>query len=206
MANYELQWAKQAWPFLKYSNLANLLIIAIKIASSRDKDKSTLIIWFLTFGCYTLSLAIATAAVKIKLELMRYVSAFGVIVRISFTFLLLHLVSSGESGFDKVDIKELSSAIPFVAMPMIFIGFLNWTLNLVVTAPAALISCYVAIKLSHTTLDDNMACFTDPEEFTSGFATGWLINLWVPLVIAYWIRLITLERFIDHHNSLKQQD
>ena len=35
MADYELQWAKQAWPFLKYSNLVNLLIIAFKVFSSR---------------------------------------------------------------------------------------------------------------------------------------------------------------------------
>jgi len=51
-----------------------------------------------------------------------------------------------------------------------------------------------------------MACFKDSDEFNSGFTVEWLVNLWVLLVIAYMIRLITLERFIDHHNSLKQQD
>jgi len=34
MVDYEFQWNKQAWPFLKYSNLVNLLIIAMKVASS----------------------------------------------------------------------------------------------------------------------------------------------------------------------------
>jgi len=100
MADYELQWAKQAWPFLKYSNLANLLIIAMKVASSSEKDISTLTIWLSTFGSYTLSLALATVAVKLKLGAMRYVNSFVIFVRIAITFLLLHLASVGASGYE----------------------------------------------------------------------------------------------------------
>jgi len=100
MANYELQWAKQLWPFLKYSNLVNLLIIAMKLVSSREKDKSALIVWYTAFGSYTLSLAIATVAAKIKVELIRYLSAFTVFIRIAVTFVLLHYASAGVSGFE----------------------------------------------------------------------------------------------------------
>ena len=91
-------------------------------------------------------------------------------------------------------------------MPLLFTAFFNWTLNLAVTAPATIISSYIATKMSLSTEDGNMSCFRDPEVFTSALTIGWFVNLTVPLTIAYWIRLITLERFIDHHKSINQQE
>ena len=78
----------------------NLLVIAMKLVSNREKDMGALVVWYSIFGSCALGLAIATVAAKIKLDFIRYVSVFSVFVRIAVTFWLLHQASAGASGFE----------------------------------------------------------------------------------------------------------
>ena len=69
-----------------------------------------------------------------------------------------------------------------------------------------MISCYIATKMSLTPSDENMACFKDHENFANSVAINWMINQVFLFGTGYYARLVTLERYIDHKNSEKQQD
>ena len=77
---------------------------------------------------------------------------------------------------------------------------------MVVTGPLTLITSYITTNMSLATDNENMACFADPEVYKNGLVFNWVVNQLFLCVIAYWARLVTLERFIDHTNSVKQQD
>ena len=205
MAKFEHSWRKTIFPFLLLSNGLNALVITIKMSSSMNKDKQAQTVWFAEFGSYTLSTVLISVVAAFKLQIIDFMSLFILLVRVTVTFWLYHLATTGVQGFEEVDLKELYAQIPYIGMPYFFFAFVNWKFNLAVTVPVTLVSCVVATQLALTTKDDNMSCFAEPAVFTSSVVIGQQINMIVPLACAYWVRLISLERFLDHHNSLSEQ-
>ena len=202
MIDYEAKWRDSLCPFFKPVNAIHLILMIVRFANDGQK----LTHWYLLYGSTTLSLLLITIAIEFKRAIIDYVHIWIIFVRILVTFTLMYLVTTGTEGFEHIDLKELCQAIDFIAMSYLVLTFVNWKFNLIVTAPITMISCYIATKMSLTPIDDNMACFKEHETFSDGLAANWLMNQVYLFGIAYYARLVTLERFIDLRNSEKQQD
>ena len=202
MIDYEAKWRDSIYPFLKPVTAIHLILMIIKFAN----EGQNLTHWYLLRGSMTLSLLLITIAIEFKRAIIDYVHIWIIFVRIVVTFTLMYLITTGTEGFEHIDLKELCQTIDFIAMVYLIFMFVNWKFNLIVTAPVTIISCYIATKMSLTPNDDNMTCFKEPEIFSDGLASSWLMNKIYLFGIAYYARLVTLERFIDHRNSEKQQE
>ncbi len=134
---------------------------------------------------------------KFNLAFTDYVTLALISVRVTSTFILLHLIKSGTQGFELIDIKEINDSIPFVSITALLVSICGWRLNLLVSAPLAVFSSSIVVKESLSTNDDNMACYERPELIASRMSSRWQTLMIAMLCSAYMLRKTILQRFIE---------
>ena len=143
---------------------------------------------------------------KVNLACTDYITLALISVRVAATFSLLHLIKSGTQGFELIDLKEINDSIPFVSITALLVSVCGWRLNLLVSAPLAIISSMIAVNESLSTSDDNMACYERPGLIAGRMSGRWMTLMIAMVIAAYMLRKTILQRFIEQELSHKQQE
>ena len=111
------------------------------------------------YGSLTVSLMLSVLFIRLKLSLADYALFFLMAVFMLETFLVMYLIDVSAPGFEFIDKKDLSNAIPFIAMPAQIIGICNLRFNYLVTLPLTIICLILVNRYAYTTDNDNLSCF-----------------------------------------------
>ena len=148
--------------FLFYGTCVRLLNI--------EKSFSEQALNIMHYASLSVSLLLSVLFIRLKLRLADYALFFIMAVRCIEVFLIMHLIDVSAPGFQLIDKKDLSDAIPFIAMPAQILVICNLRFNYLVTLPLTILCQILVNRYAYTTENDNMACFTDPESKLSSMS------------------------------------
>ena len=140
---------------------------------------------------------------KVNLAYANYITLALISVRVTATFVILHLIKSGAPGFELIDRKEINDSIPFVSITALLISSSGWRVNLLISAPLATISCFIATHDTYSVRDENMACYKNPDSMAGRMSLRYVIIMLTMTFAAYMFRKTILQRFIEQELSRK---
>ena len=178
----------------------------IKGIQDREKPFNQKALYTIQTGSQTLTLLILWLGMKVNLAFTDYITFTLIGVRIISTFALLHLIKSGTPGFELIDRKEINDSIPFVSITALLVSTCGWRLNLLISAPMAIVSSVIAVNDSLSTSDDNMACYETPEPIAGRMSGRWVILMVAITYAGYMFRKTSLQRFIEQEMSHMKQE
>ena len=116
-------------------------------------------LYIINYGTLAASLILTVLLIRLKLSLVNYALFLLLAVRCIGVFLVMHLIDASAPGFELIDKKDLSTAIPFIAMPAQIIGICSLRFNYLVTLPLTIICLILVNRYAYTTDNDNLSCF-----------------------------------------------
>ena len=151
-----------------YFGLKILCIIAwtcviIYMALSFSQTLSKYLLNLINYGSFAVSVSIICLIGKFRKAFLDYALVFMLTVRCISTFIILHLIQNKVSGFELIDLKDLSIAIPIVAVPGFFLAIANFKFDVLFTAPMTFVCIFLANKQALTEENDNLSCFLEPK-------------------------------------------
>ena len=84
-----------------------------------------------------------------------------------------------------------------MALTLLVTAGANWKFNVLVSVPLIFISTAMATQRAFKADGENMACYKKADEYDGKMSMRWMILEAVMLVVAYYFRKISLERFIE---------
>ena len=151
-------------------------------------------------------LTILCLVAKFKRAIVDYTLVLLLTVRCITAFVLLRLLQDRATGFEQIDLKEQTHAIPSFAVPAYILACCNFKFNVLFTFPMTIVCIFLVDRQAMTPENDNLSCYVDPETQATKTSSIWFSYLAYQLIIAYMMRRVTLERFCEQVKSTKQQD
>ena len=158
------------------------------------------------FGSFCVSFTIICAISKFKKSLIDYTLVWILTLRCIETFILLHLVQNKAAGFELIDLKELSDAIPMIAIPTFVLTCCNFKFDILFTAPMTLLCIFLVNRQALSEENDNLSCFLEPQDYARKSSMSSFFILLYMLFVGYLLRKTTLERFCEQEKTVKQQE
>ena len=168
---------------------------------SFDDQVASLMLTLPTSCC----LLILSLAIKCKLALADYSVISLLAVRCSYTLLIVHF-QQRISGFEELDIKELSEYLILAAQCLYATLICNLKLDLLVTAPMILASIVLVNQRESTVRDDEESCIDQKSTSPGQIMIRQSFQLVLMLVIGYVYQRRTLQRLLEQEKSNKQQE
>ena len=137
--------------------------VIIYMALSFSQTLSKYVLNLINYGSFAVSVSIISLIGKFRKAFLDYSLVLLLTVRCISTFIILHLVQNKVSGFELVDLKDLSIAIPIIAVPGFSIAFSNFKFNVLFTAPMTILCIFLVNKQALTEENDNVSCFLEPQ-------------------------------------------
>ena len=105
-----------------------------------QKDFSEQAFFIVQYGELSASIVITMLLIRLKLSLVDYALFFLLAMRCIRIFIVMHLIDVSAEGFESIDKKDLSDAIPFIAVPGQILAICNLKFNYLVTLPLTIFS------------------------------------------------------------------
>ena len=158
------------------------------------------------FGGLCGSLTLSVLVMKWNRGFGAYYLVFLMAFRSMTTFVTLYLIQTKAPGFAQIDRKEFAASIAWIALPAFISACSNLKFHTLVTFPMTCTAIWFSNQQALTTADDNLSCYSRPDNIALNETVRWCINLLAVLGASYFIRKITLERFSEQEKSKKMQD
>ena len=99
--------------------------------------------FFMHIGSLAVCLTIICLVAKFKRAILDYALVLLLTVRCISAFVILRKVQNGVTGFEKVDLKEQTHAIPSLAVPAFILACCNFKFNVLFTFPLTIFCIFL---------------------------------------------------------------
>ena len=162
---------------LKISCAFGWIFFIINVAFNEPNEFGKKLDFVMHFGSSAVSLSIICLIAKFKRAIVDYTLVLLLTVRYISTFVLLHQLQDGVTGFEQIDLKEQTHAIPTLAVPAFVLACCNFKFNVLFTFPMTILCILLVDRQALMTDNDNLSCYVDPAVMATKTSSIWFSYL-----------------------------
>ena len=149
----------------------------INVAFTDPKAFDKKVDFVVYYGSLEVTLTIICLVAKFKRAIVDYALVLLLSVRCISTFVLIHQLQDGVTGFEKINLKEQTHAIPSLAVPAFILACSNFKFDVLFTFPMTILCIFLVDMQALTPENDNLSCYLDPATLATKTSSRWFSYL-----------------------------